>query len=53
MNCWDMTPNNIGTYDLILQCGSGNIEYLRLFVMIKRNRNKIWKHNKIIVKSKR
>ena len=28
MNCWDMTPEKIGTYDMILQCG--NIEYLKL-----------------------
>jgi len=28
MNCWDMIPENIGKYDLILQCG--NIEYLKL-----------------------
>ncbi len=28
MNCWDMTSDKIGTYDIILQCG--NIEYLKL-----------------------
>ena len=28
MNCWDMTPETMGQYDLVLQCG--NIEYLRL-----------------------
>lgn len=28
MNCWDMKSKDIGTYDMILQCG--NIEYLKL-----------------------
>lgn len=27
MNAWDMTPELIGTYDLILQCG--NLEYIK------------------------
>lgn len=27
MNSWDMTPEKIGTYDLILQCG--NLEYIK------------------------